>query len=93
MIALAKDIPSLRVVTLSASHSTISAKAPARSLVCLASNPRGGAPGSGGPKGPHNSNYKHGLYTAEAIASRRWLRRQIREATALTNLGQDEVGS
>jgi hypothetical protein len=31
----------------------------------------GGAPGSGGPKGPRNGNYKRGLYTAEAIASRR----------------------
>jgi hypothetical protein len=28
---------------------------------------------SGGPKGPRNGNYKHGRYTAEAIASRRWL--------------------
>jgi hypothetical protein len=26
----------------------------------------GGAPGSGGPKGPHNGTYKHGRYTAEA---------------------------
>jgi hypothetical protein len=26
----------------------------------------GGARGSGGPKGAHNDNYKHGLYTAEA---------------------------
>jgi hypothetical protein len=39
----------------------------------------GGAPGSGGPKGAHNGNYKHGLYTAETVASRRWLRHQIRE--------------
>jgi hypothetical protein len=31
----------------------------------------GGAPGSGGPKGSRNGNYKRGLYTAEAIASRR----------------------
>ena len=29
----------------------------------------GGAPGSGGPKGRRNGNYKHGRYTAEAIAS------------------------
>jgi hypothetical protein len=27
----------------------------------------GGAPGSGGPKGQRNGNYKHGRYTAEAI--------------------------
>jgi hypothetical protein len=44
----------------------------------------GGAPGSGGPKGARNGNYKHGLYTAEAIASRRSLRQQIREVMALT---------
>jgi glucans biosynthesis protein len=44
----------------------------------------GGAPGSGGPKGSHNGNYKHGRYTAEAIASRRWLRQCIRDVMALT---------
>jgi hypothetical protein len=45
----------------------------------------GGAPGSGGPKGARNGNYKNGLYTADAIASRRWLRHQTREVKALTN--------
>jgi hypothetical protein len=25
--------------------------------------------GSGGPKGAHNGNYKHGPYTVEAVAS------------------------
>jgi hypothetical protein len=40
-------------------------------------------PGSGGPKGTRNGNYKHGLYTAEAIVSRRSLRQQIREIRAL----------
>jgi hypothetical protein len=44
----------------------------------------GGALGSGGPKGPRNGNYKHGGYTAEAIASRRWLRQCIRHARTLT---------
>jgi hypothetical protein len=44
----------------------------------------GGAAGSGGPKGPHNGNYKHGRYTAEAIASRRWVRQCIRNVRALT---------
>jgi hypothetical protein len=44
----------------------------------------GGAPGSGGPKGARNGNYKRGLYTAEAIASRRWLREQVRQVKALT---------
>jgi hypothetical protein len=43
----------------------------------------GGAPGSGGPKGPHNGNYKHGRYTAEMIASRRWLRQCIRDVKEL----------
>jgi hypothetical protein len=46
----------------------------------------GGAPGSGGPTGTRNGNYKHGLYTAEAIGSRRSLRQQIREVRALTTL-------
>ena len=46
--------------------------------------PHGGAAGSGGPKGPDNGNYKHGRYTAEAIASRRWLRQCIRDVRALT---------
>jgi hypothetical protein len=44
----------------------------------------GGAPGSGGPKGSRNGNYKRGLYTAEAIASRKWLRQQVRQVRALT---------
>ena len=44
----------------------------------------GGATGSGGPKGARNGNYKHGRYTAETIATRRWLRRRIREVRALT---------
>ena len=44
----------------------------------------GGAPGSGGPKGPRNGNYKHGRYTAEAIASGRWLRQLTRDVRALT---------
>jgi hypothetical protein len=43
-----------------------------------------GAPGSGGPKGPRNGNYKRGLHTAEAIATRRWVRQQIRQVKALT---------
>jgi hypothetical protein len=44
----------------------------------------GGAKGSGGPKGARNGNYKHGRYAAETIASRRWLKDQIREVRALT---------
>ena len=42
------------------------------------------ARGSGEPKGPHNGNYKHGRYTAEVIASRRWLRQFTRDVRALT---------
>ena len=34
----------------------------------------GGAHGSGAPKGERNGNYKHGRYTAEVAATRRWLR-------------------
>jgi hypothetical protein len=34
----------------------------------------GGADGSGAPKGPKNGNYKHGCYTEEVQATRRWLR-------------------
>jgi hypothetical protein len=34
----------------------------------------GGADGSGAPKGERNGNYKHGRYTAEVAAMRRWLR-------------------
>ena len=38
----------------------------------------GGAPGSGAPSGERNANYRHGFYTAEAIAERKatraWLR-------------------
>jgi hypothetical protein len=44
----------------------------------------GGALGSGGPKGSRNGNYKHGRYTAEAIASRRWIRQLTRDVRALT---------
>ena len=34
----------------------------------------GGADGSGAPKGARNGNYKHGRYTKEVAAARRWLR-------------------
>jgi hypothetical protein len=34
----------------------------------------GGADGSGAPSGNRNGNYKHGRYTAEVAAMRRWLR-------------------
>jgi hypothetical protein len=51
----------------------------------------GGAKGSGGPKGARNGNYKHGRYTAETIAYRRWLRRRIREVRALTRTSETRV--
>jgi hypothetical protein len=37
----------------------------------------GGADGSGAPEGERNGNYKHGRYSKEVAAARRW----IREAT------------
>ena len=39
--------------------------------------------GSGGPKGPRNGNYRHGLYTAEMTAARRSLKQHVREVRAL----------
>jgi hypothetical protein len=45
----------------------------------------GGANGSGGPSGARNGNYRHGRYTAETIACRRWLREMTREVKALTS--------
>ena len=50
----------------------------------------GGAQGSEGPSGARNGNYKHGRYTAEVIASRRWLRETIREVRALTRTLRDQ---
>src|SRR3954451_15742544 len=38
----------------------------------------GGADGSGAPSGSRNGNYKHGRYTAEVTATRRWLREATR---------------
>jgi hypothetical protein len=34
----------------------------------------GGAAGSGAPTGARNGNYRHGRYTKEIAATRRWLR-------------------
>ena len=50
----------------------------------------GGAHRSGGPKGARNGNYKHGRYTAETMATRRWLRERIRELKALTRAVRDQ---
>jgi hypothetical protein len=38
----------------------------------------GGADGSGAPSGSKNGNYMHGRYSAETIATRRWLREATR---------------
>ena len=38
--------------------------------------------GGGAPKGNKNA-LKHGRYTAEALAERRWLRELLRESRAL----------
>jgi hypothetical protein len=34
----------------------------------------GGAEGSGGPTGARNGNFRHGHYSKEVAATRRWLR-------------------
>jgi hypothetical protein len=39
----------------------------------------GGAPGIGAPKGERNGNYRHGFYTAEAMAERRAVRALLRK--------------
>jgi hypothetical protein len=44
----------------------------------------GGADGSGAPRGSRNGNYKHGRYTAETIATRRWLRETVHALRELT---------
>jgi len=44
----------------------------------------GGAPGSGAPRGSKNGNYKHGRYTAEVAAARRWLRETVHALRELT---------
>jgi hypothetical protein len=38
----------------------------------------GGAAGSGAPTGPRNGNFRHGRYTKEVAATRRWIQ-QARE--------------
>jgi glucans biosynthesis protein len=43
----------------------------------------GGAKGSGGPLGDRNGNFKHGVCTREAKATRRVMRATIREIRAL----------
>jgi hypothetical protein len=38
----------------------------------------GGADGSGAPTGARNGNFRHGRYTKEVAATRRWLREATR---------------
>jgi hypothetical protein len=42
----------------------------------------GGAHGSGAPKGERNGSYRHGFYTAKAMAERRALAALIRDELA-----------
>jgi hypothetical protein len=37
----------------------------------------GGADGSGAPRGSKNGNYKHGRYTQEVAATRRWIHEAV----------------
>src|SRR3974390_3670660 len=43
----------------------------------------GGAHGSGAPRGERNGNYRHGLYTADAIAERKAVRAWLRSVRTL----------
>ena len=43
----------------------------------------GGAKGSGAPRGERNGNYRHGLFTREAIEERRWITALVRESQEL----------
>jgi hypothetical protein len=40
----------------------------------------GGAKGSGGPRGQRNGKYQHGMFTCEAVATRRMVRELVRHA-------------
>jgi hypothetical protein len=74
-------------VRLQGNVTTLKPAASARALICPAKSSdtikrrcriHGGAPGSGAPKGERNGNYRHGYYTAEAMAERRALMALIR---------------
>jgi hypothetical protein len=51
-----------------------------------------GAKGSGGPRGNHNGNFKHGLFTGEAKATRRVMRAKVREIKALVQAAKPHAG-
>jgi hypothetical protein len=40
---------------------------------------RGGARGSGGPRGERNGNFRHGYFTAENVAERKAVREVVRQ--------------
>jgi hypothetical protein len=42
----------------------------------------GGAKGSGGPRGNRNDNYKHGLWTREAVEMRGTMRARMRPVSS-----------
>ena len=46
----------------------------------------GGAEGSGAPYGERNGSYRHGLYTREAIAERKAMRRSEEHTSELQSL-------
>jgi hypothetical protein len=47
-----------------------------------------GADGGGAPRGSWNGNYKHGRYTGEMTAARRWLRETTRMIRELKDCGE-----
>jgi hypothetical protein len=48
----------------------------------------GGAPGAGGPRGERNGNYKHGLWTREAVEMRGTMRARMRAVRAYLDAGR-----
>jgi hypothetical protein len=53
----------------------------------------GGAKGSGGPRGNHNGNFKHGLWTRESLEMRKRTRAKVREIRALLRSNSRTGGS
>ena len=46
------------------------------------------ADGSGAPKGERNGNFKHGRFTKEVAATRRWLRETTRMLREFKDSGE-----
>jgi glucans biosynthesis protein len=53
----------------------------------------GGAKGSGGPRENRNGNFKHGLFTGKAKATRRVMRAKFREIRALIQAATPRAGT